>query len=309
MPKATDVVTGSFGYIGRYITAELLHRGRQVKTVTTHTDKPNPFGSRVEAFPYDFDRPERLEERLRGVDTLYNTYWIRFNHDGLTFAQAVRNTEILFQRAASAGVRKIVHISVTQASTDSALPYYAGKGLQEKVLWESGVDYAIVRPTLVFGKEDILVNNIAWLIRKFPVFPIAGDGLYKLQPVFVGDLAKIAVEQAAGPKSETIDAIGPESYTFRELVQSIASALGRNVSLVRVSPRTNIFLGKVVGLFLRDVILTADELKGLMENLLTSPQEPNAPTRFSDWLEENRQTIGDAYSSELNRHFRWSSND
>jgi NADH dehydrogenase len=306
LPATTDVVTGSFGYIGRYITAQLLQAGRQVKTITTHVDKPNPFGSNVVAYPYDFNRPERLTETLRGADTLYNTYWIRFNHGGLTFEQALQNTDTLFRCAASAGVRKIVHISVTQASPDSPLPYYAGKGLQEQAVKESGVPYSIVRPTLVFGKEDILVNNIAWLMRKFPVFPIAGDGQYKMQPIYVDDLAKIVIEQASGSHSETIDAIGTETHTFLELAQSISSALGRNVSFARVSPGMSIFLGKVVGLFLRDVILTGDELRGLMDNLLTSPQKPNAPTKFSGWLEENRQTIGRAYSSELDRHFRWS---
>lgn len=307
MPNTMDVVTGSFGYIGRYITAHLIQAGRQVKTITTHVEKPNPFGSAVRAYPYDFDRPERLTERLRGVDTLYNTYWIRFEHSGLTFEQAVRNTETLFWCAAAAGVRKIVHISVTRASPDSPLPYYAGKGLQEKALRESEVDYAIVRPTLVFGKEDILVNNIAWLMRKFPLFPIAGDGRYRVQPIYVGDLARIAVDQASSSGPVTIDAIGAETVTYRELTQRISSALGRNILFVRVSPGLNIFLGRVVGLFLRDVILTADELSGLMDNLLTSPQEPNAPTSFSQWLEENRRTIGSLYSSELDRHFRWSS--
>ena len=116
-------MTGSFGYIGRYITGRLLEAGRSVKTITTHTDKPNPFGPKVEAFPYDFESPERLEQTLKGVDRLYNTYWIRFDHGGLTFDRAVENTEILFQCAKKAGVKKVIHISVTQASEDSTLPY------------------------------------------------------------------------------------------------------------------------------------------------------------------------------------------
>jgi len=194
MADGLDVVTGAFGYIGRYIAAHLLEAGRQVKTITTHIDKPNQFGSKVSASPYNFDQPDRLTESLRSVDTLYNTYWIRFAHGGQTFDQAVRNTQILFSCAAKAGVKKIVHISVTQASADSDLPYYAGKGQQEEALKASGVPYAIVRPTLVFGKEDILVNNIAWLIRKFPVFPMMGDGQYKLQPIYVRDLASIAAD-------------------------------------------------------------------------------------------------------------------
>jgi uncharacterized protein YbjT (DUF2867 family) len=299
-----DVVTGAFGYIGRYIAAQLLENGRQVKTITTHTEKPNPFGSHVQVFPYNFDEPERLEATLDGADTLFNTYWIRFEHSGMTYERAIANTRILFNSAAKAGVKKIVHISVTHAAKDSPLPYYAGKARQEEALKESGLPYVIIRPTLVFGKEDILANNIAWLIRKFPFFPIAGDGQYRLQPIYVGDLASIAVAQAQGKHSETIDAIGPESYSFQEFAQTIASAIGKNVVFIRVPPWANIYLGKLIGLFIRDVILTRDELRGLMGNYLTSEQPPNAPTIFSEWLKENHHTMGCAYSSELDRHFR-----
>jgi len=302
-----DVVTGAFGYIGRYITAHLLEKQRPVKTITTHVDKPNPFGEAVKAYLYDFDRPQRLVETLRGVDTLYNTYWIRFPHDGMTFEQAVENTGLLFDCAAQAGVGKIVHISVTQASVDSPLPYYAGKGRQEELLQQSGVPYAIVRPTLVFGREDILVNNIAWLLRKFPLFPIPGGGNYRLQPVYVGDLAAIAVAQAQESGSSTVDAIGPETFTYRQLVESIAAALGRKVLLISAPPRLTILLGRMAGLLVKDVILTGNELKGLMDEYLTSDQAPNGDTRLSEWLLANRQTIGSAYSSELGRHFRWSS--
>lgn len=301
-----DVVTGAFGYIGRYITAHLLENRHQVKTITTHVNKPNPFGDALRAYPYDFDQPQRLVETLHGADTLYNTYWIRFPHGGLTFEKAIDNTRILFECAGQAGVGKIVHVSVTHASPDSPLPYYAGKARQEELLKLSAVSYAIVRPTLVFGKEDILVNNIAWLIKKFPLFPVAGDGRYRLQPVYVGDLAAIAVAQAQETGSTTVDAIGPEIFTYRELVEVIASAMGRKVRFVSASPALTILLGRVAGLLVNDVILTKNELKGLMGGYLTSEQVPNGQTRLSDWLIENRETIGSAYSSELDRHFRWS---
>ncbi len=298
-----DVVTGAFGYIGRYIAAHLLEQGRAVKTVTTHVDRPSPFGDRVQAEPYNFDRPERLVESLRGAETLYNTYWIRFEHGGLTFDQAVANTRTLFQCAAQAGVGKIVHISVTQATAESPLPYYRGKAEQEAALVEAGLPYAIVRPTLVFGREDILVNNIAWLLRKFPFLPIFGDGRYRVQPVYVGDVAAIAAGAAVDDGPALHDAIGPETYTYRELVVAIAAAVGRRPRLVPVPPALGIFLGRIVGLFVRDVILTRDEAKGLMASLLTSDQPPNGPTRFSGWLEANGATLGTGYTSELARHF------
>jgi uncharacterized protein YbjT (DUF2867 family) len=305
--RPVNVVTGAFGYIGRYIARCLLESGEAVRTITTHPDKPNPFGGAVEAFPYHFDRPEDLVASLRGASTLYNTYWVRFEYGGSTFEQALRNTRTLFESARQAGVGKIVHISVTNASIDSRLPYYRGKALQEQALVSSGVPYAIVRPTLVFGKEDILVNNIAWLIRTFPLFPIFGSGDYKVQPVYVRDLAAIAVACARDSQSVTIDAIGPEVFTFEEFVRLLASKIKPQVKLVHLPPAVGVALGQIVGLAVRDVILTRDEMQGLMDGMLTSRQPPNGTTRFTEWLEEHRDEVGASYSSELARHFHWKS--
>jgi uncharacterized protein YbjT (DUF2867 family) len=303
----TSMVTGAFGYIGMYMARRLLQQGEQVRTITTHPDKPNPFGCAVTASPYNFDRPGQLIASLRGVTTLYNTYWVRFEYGGATFRQAVQNTTTLFACAREAGVEKIVHISVTHASAQSDLPYYAGKGLQEEALIACGVPYGIIRPTLVFGKEDILVNNIAWLIRKFPVFPIFGSGLYRVQPIYVEDLATIAVASARDPTSTLSDAVGPEVFAFRDLVQLIASKINPKVKLLHVPPRLGIALGKLIGLVVRDTLLTSDELRGLMDSLLTSDQAPNGATRFSEWLGSNKDEVGATYSSELERHFRWRS--
>jgi uncharacterized protein YbjT (DUF2867 family) len=300
-----NVVTGAFGYIGRHIARHLLESGAAVRTITTHPDKPNPFGAAVQAFPLDFDRPDDLIESLRGASTLYNTYWIRFEHGGATFGQAVRNTETLFQCARRAGVERIVHIGVTNASLESSLPYYKGKALQERALIESGVSCAIVRPTLVFGKEDILVNNIAWLMRKYPVFPIFGSGEYRLQPVYVGDLAAIAVTCAGDSRPTVIDAVGPESFRFGEFLKLLAAKIRPGVKLVHLPPAIGIALGQLIGLAMRDVLLTKAELRGLMDGMLTSGQPANGSTRFSEWLEEHKGEVGSSYTSELGRHFRW----
>lgn len=304
-----DVVTGAFGYIGKYIARRLLDSGREVRTITTHTNKPNPFGQRVQAFLYNFDDPARLTESLSGCDTLYNTYWIRFPHDGQTFESALANTQTLFNCAKAAGVRRVVHISVTNCRVDSHLPYYSGKARQEEMLAASGNPHSIVRPTLVFGAEDILVNNMAWLMRKFPVFPLFGDGRYRVQPVFVEDLARIAVQQASSTKNTTIDAIGPEDYSFEEMVRAMSTAMGCRTRFVHMPPSLGLLGGRVVSLFLRDVLLTRGELQGLMEEYLTSSQQPNGETRFSDWLRQNAGTVGTRYTSEVQRHFRWKPED
>lgn len=300
-----NVVTGAFGYIGRHITRHLLESGSPVRTLTTHPDKPNPFGAAVEAFPYGFDRPADLVSSLRGASTLYNTYWIRFEYGAATFQQAVRNTATLFQCARRAGVERIVHISVTNASLESRLPYYRGKALQEQALMESGVSYAIVRPTLVYGRGDILVNNIAWLIRRVPVFPIFGSGEYRLQPVYVGDLAAIAVGCARDSKSTAVDAIGPESFTFEEFVKLLVAKIRPGVKLVHMPASIGITLGRAIGLAVRDVLLTRAELRGLMDGMLTSTQAPNGTARFAEWLDAHKGELGSSYASELGRHFRW----
>jgi nucleoside-diphosphate-sugar epimerase len=188
-----NVVTGAFSYTGKYIAQRLLSAGKTVATLTNHPKRPNPFGERVRALPFNFDNRSQLEENLRGATTLYNTYWIRFPRGGTTFDSAVKNTEVLIDAARTASVRKVVHISISNPSADSVLPYFKGKALAEQAITNSGLEYAIVRPTLVFGAEDVLINNIAWFLRRFPVFPIAGSGDYLVQPVFVEDLAALAV--------------------------------------------------------------------------------------------------------------------
>jgi len=299
----TSVVTGAFGYIGKSIARKLLETGEDVRTVTTHWRRADPFNSAVSAFPYDFDHPALLTDHLRGVTTLYNTYWIRFEQRGMTFAQAVRNTSILFECARSAGVEKIVHISVTRASEGSSLAYYAGKARQESALRDSGIAYAILRPTLVFGDGDILVNNIAWLMRRFPVFPIFGSGAYRLQPVFVEDLAALAIRASRDPTSTTTDVIGPEEFTFKGFLEVISTQVRPGIPLIRFPPWAGIATGQLIGMAVRDVILTADELRGLMDEMLTSEQAPNGSKRFSEWVVQRRETLGRRYASELARHF------
>ena len=220
-------VTGAFGYSGKYIASRLLDAGESVMTLTNSVHRQNPFGNRVKAVPFHFDEPDRLTEALRGVTVLYNTYWVRFNHPGFTFADAVRNTLALFRAAKTAGVQRVVHVSITNPSEDSPLEYFRGKARLEHALIESGLSYAILRPAVLFGKEDILVNNIGWVLRHFPVFTVFGDGQYKLQPIYVDDVAQIAVDQGRLAESRIINAIGPETFTYRGLVEVIGEIIGK----------------------------------------------------------------------------------
>lgn len=302
MPEKTfDVVTGAFGYSGKYIAKLLLDKGRRVRTITGSPERENSFGEKVVPFPFNFDKPEKLVETLRGADVLYNTYWVRFNHGDFTHEAAVRNTFILFAAAKEAGVRRVVHVSITNPSEDSPLEYFRGKARQERALMESGLSYAILRPTVLFGDEDILINNIAWVLRNLPVFGLFGFGDYRLRPVFVEDMAALAVEHGGRDENVVIDAVGPESFTFRELVEMIAGAIGVKRAIVPMPPFAAHFFGAAMGKLKGDVLITREEIEGLMAGLLDTDSPATCPTRLSEWIRENRETLGRRYASELAR--------
>lgn len=296
-------VTGAFSYSGKYITRRLLARGEQVITLTGHPNRPDPFDGQVKVYPLDFSNETELVQSLQGVHTFFNTYWVRFDRDENTQPRAVENTRKLVQAAVKAGVQRIVHISITNPSHDSDLPYFWGKAANEQTVIESGIPYAILRPTVLFGKEDILINNIAFLLRRFPFFAIPGDGKYCLQPVFVDDLAELAVDVGYAQGNILWDAVGPEIFSFEELVRLISRTLGLNRPLIHVPPRLTLAAAQFLSLFLGDVLLTPEEVDGLMAGLLVSEEPPRCKTRLSDWLRENRESVGVHYASELERHY------
>lgn len=298
------VVTGAFGFTGRRIAARLLEAGVEVTTLTSRPESESPFGGRVRAAPFDFDRPDRLVETLRGAAVLYNTYWVRYAHSGATYERAVENSRALLGAACRAGVRRVVHVSIANPSLDSPLPYYRGKAMLERDLGSSGLSHAILRPTVIFGPGDILINNIAWFVRRFPVFAVPGDGAYGVRPIFVEDMADLAVREGAGTEDTVLDAIGPETYRFDDLVALIARSLDRRVRLLHVPPGLALALTRAAGWWVGDVVLTREEIAGLMQGLLVSREEPTGATRLSAWLAENRRSVGVGYASEVARHFR-----
>ena len=301
MPQELYVVTGAFGYSGKYIAARLLAEGRRVRTLTNSLHRPNPFGEQVEAHPFNFDQPEKLVESLRGAAVLYNTYWVRFNYTFFKHESAVQNTLALFDAAKKAGVKRVVHVSITNPSEDSPLEYFSGKARLEKALVASGLSYAILRPTVLFGKEDILINNIAWTLRHLPVFGVFGDGSYRLQPIYVDDLAALAVEQGRRRENAIIDAIGPETFTYRDLARAIGEIIGVRRPIISMPPALAYVAGWKLGLLLGDVMITWPEVKGLMGDLLCTDSPPTGKTKLTDWTREHKDTLGVRYASELAR--------
>jgi NADH dehydrogenase len=299
--SGTVVITGAFSYTGKYVTRLLLDRGRTVRTLTYHPERRDEFGGVVQAFAYDFEHPERLTETLRGASALINTYWVRFPRGESTFQAAVRNTHTLVRAAKDAGVGRIIHVSIARPSLGSPLGYYRGKAELEEFVHGSGLAYTIVRPTVIFGREDILINNIAWFVRRFPVFGIPGDGKYRIRPIYVEDMAQLIAGAVDQPGNAVLNAVGPETFTFEELVSLVARQVGRSIHLVHLPPALAYVATRITGWFVGDVVLTWEEYKGLMGRLL-APEGPSAgETRLSQWLESNREDVGRQYASEVAR--------
>ena len=299
-----NAVTGVFGYTGKYIARRLLALGEPVITLTGHPDQPNEFGPSVKAFPFQFDNPDAMAESLAGVRVLYNTYWIRFDRGRTTHRRAVENTRALLGAAEIAGVERVVHISITNPALTSPLPYFRGKAVLEDRIRQARFSYAIIRPTVVFGLEDILINNIAFLLRKLPLFIIPGTGQYRLQPVYVEDLARIAVDAAHSSGNIVVDAVGPEIFSFQELVRLLAKAVRSRAIIWHAAPSLALAAAHLLGAVFHDVVLTRDELEGLMANLLISRSAPTGSTSLSTWLADNAGSLGTRYASEVNRHYR-----
>jgi NADH dehydrogenase len=298
----TDVVTGAFSYSGAVIARHLLQSGREVRTLTGHPERAGQQGE-IEVRPLDFDDPAALATSLAGATTLYNTYWARFAWGSVDHSLAVENCRTLFEAARRAGARKVVHVSILHPSSASPYPYFRGKAFVERALAESGLAYAILRPSVLFDERGVLINNIAWLLRHLPVFAVGGNGRYRVRPVHVEDLATLALEAAGWPEDRTVDAVGPERPTFLELVELLRSAVGSRARIVRVPVPALLATSKVLGAALHDVLLTPDEYRSMAEGLADSDAPSTGVIRLSEWAKEHGGSLGRHYMNELDLHF------
>jgi uncharacterized protein YbjT (DUF2867 family) len=304
---AIDLVTGAFGFTGSRIAERLLEQGREVRTLTRRKAGSHPLSARLRAEAPRFDDPTALRHQLDGVERLFVTYWMRFPRGGATWQAMVDNISRLVEAARDAGVSRIVYVSVSNAAADSSTAYFRAKAAAEQKVRAGGAPYAIVRPTLLYGEGDILLNNMAWSLRRLPVFGIPGDGGYRVQPVHVDDVAELCLELADSAAEVETDACGPEVFTFNDLVRTVGAAVGSRARLVHLPVPVVLATTTVIGWLVRDVVLTGDEIRELMESLLVSRQadvQPR-PTRLSDWVVQRGETLGRRYSSELGRNFRF----
>jgi nucleoside-diphosphate-sugar epimerase len=298
-----DVVTGAFSYSGAAIASELQAAGRRVRTLTGHPGRA-PAGTAIEARPLDFTDPAGLAESLRGARALFNTYWVRFPHGQVSHETAVAQSRVLFRAAAEAGVRRVVHVSITHPSADSPYPYFRGKAAVELALRDFGLSHAVLRPSILFGGSGVLINNIAWLLRRLPVFAVGGTGAYRVRPIHIDDLARLAARAADSAQTSVIDAVGPDRPTFLELVHHIRRAVGGRGLVIRVPGALIPPTARVLGLGLRDTLLTTEEYQAMAEGLADTEGPATGEISLLQWITDHKGTLGRTYANELVRHFR-----
>ena len=298
-----DAVTGAFSYAGASIADELIRRGRRVRTLTDHPQRAPATGSQVDVRRLHFEDGAELRQSLAGVDTLYNTYWVRFTRGSTTFDTAVDNSRRLFDAAADAGVRRIVHVSITHPDTASPYPYFRGKAVVEDQLAGTGISHAIARPAFLFGRDGVLINNVAWMLRHLPVAAVGDGGGYWVRGIHVDDLARLCADLGEQDTDLTVDAVGPERMTFRTLLEHVRDAVAPKTPIVSVPGWALPTLTTAIGVLLRDRLLTTDEYKAMADGLADSQAPTNGQTRFTEWVTANTESLGRHYTNDTRRHF------
>ena len=312
--RKLNIVTGAFGYTGHYIAQMLLSNNEWVETITNHKrqaarndhdltltmdpgrttqDNPGTAGKiPIRSYPYSFQNPQQLVNALHGCDTLYNTYWVRLAQGPQEFTQAVRNSQILIDAARKAGVRRFVHISAMNPQGTTELPYFRSKARVEQHLRSSGLSYAIIRPGLIFGQDDLFLNNMAWMIRRFPVLAIPGDGNYRVQPVEAVEFARQAVRAGMETSNLVEDAAGPEVHTFNEIVNLLIKHVQAKTRVLHFPHDRALMVNRLAGKLMLDMPLGEDESRTLASDLLVSDKEPTGQVRISEWLASNKFRMG-----------------
>lgn len=292
-----DAVTGAFSQTGHAIAQALHARGRSVRSITRAP--PDPSG-RIPVIPPAFDDPAALTQALRGCEVLHSTYWARFGIGG-SFDPLVENSRILYDCARRAGVKRVVQVTVAHADAPTGIPYWEAKGRLESVLRESGLPHSILRPALIVGPQDTLINNVAWAMRRLPMMAMPGRGQYRVRPVAVDDLGELAAAHGERSGDVAVAAVGPESFTYREFLAAVRDAMGARCLLAPMPARAARLTANALGAVLREPLLGPGEVEAMRRGLLHVDGEATCPTRFSEWLDAHASGLGRTFHSQRRR--------
>ena len=232
------LVTGATGFLGRRVVPELLARHHEVRCLvhTPGSERLLDQGGIDIHYGSITDR-ESLNHAMHGVQSVVNLVGIIRPRRGVSFDQMHRSgTANVVEAAKEAGAREIVQVSAMGATTDPKYPYLSTKRLGELAVAGSGLEYVILRPSVIFGRGDEFLTPLAGLVRLGPVVPVIGDGRNRMQPVAVEDVAACVASSVGNSliRSKTINVGGPQRLSYDDLLEEVALAMGKRIRRVHV---------------------------------------------------------------------------
>jgi uncharacterized protein YbjT (DUF2867 family) len=235
------VVTGGTGFIGREVVSRLLEEGGvEVAVTTRYPERPDPWEGRVRKIQAFAGDTISLGKAFTGADTVVHA--IQFPNapvedpaKGRTYMEVDgRGTEAAVGVARKLGVRRFVYLSGAGAGKGLAQPWFKAKDIAERAVRESGMEYAIVRPSWIYGPGDHSMNRFIWFCRHLPLVPVIGDGRTPVYPAYVKDVARALVDlvRREDARDTVLEIGGPQRLTMDDVIRTIQEVLGRRRPLV-----------------------------------------------------------------------------
>lgn len=236
------LVTGGTGYVGTHVCRALIARGFLPRLLVRPGSEgriPKDVRDRCRVSPGDATNREAVTCAAEGTSAIVHLVGIirEFPQRGITFEEAhVTATRNAVEAARRWKIDRLVHMSALGARPGGPTGYFDTKGRAEEIVRRSGLRWTIFRPSVIFGPGDRFVNDLAGMIRSAPLVPVPGDGKYRLQPVFAGDVAKGFADAVLRPGAEgkTFEVGGPERFSYGELLEKIAAGIGRRLRTIHV---------------------------------------------------------------------------
>jgi uncharacterized protein YbjT (DUF2867 family) len=228
------LITGATGYIGRHLVARLVSRGEQPRCLVRNMRRAASIlpADKVELVQGDTVRPATLPAALRGIDTIVHGAFLtadRKESRGNRYEETnVDGTANLIRAAKAAGVKRVVEISGLGTKPDRPGSYMQGRYLAEKMVIESGLEWTIIRPSVLFGRGAPFVRGLVELIHTSPVVPLIGGGKTMFQPIYVEDVVTVIIkvlEETERTTGKIYTIGGPEYYSFSELFDALLKAM------------------------------------------------------------------------------------
>ena len=246
------LVSGGTGFVGAAIVRELLRRGEKVAILGRDAAKVRErFGDDVDARVGDVRDPATLAPAMQGVDVVVNAvqfpnFPIENRRKGWTFEDVdLKGTRYQVDAAKDAGVRRVVYISGVGASKDAGKHWFRYKWEAEKYLQDSGLEWVVIRPTWVYGPDDVALNRFLGFAKRLPFIPMFGDGKQSMQPVFIDDVGRVGADAALKPEAagNVFELGGPDVMSMDDVLRTALEVQGKKKGLLHQPA----LLGKTIG--------------------------------------------------------------